>query len=351
MGKKSSKLADQLKARKSALKKTDKPDAKTGETKDTKAERSSSTTSTVASPSEKHQELKRARDKSAPVFVYRTPTKPTPAVNSPPVPDSKAQEVEREKKGAKVAIKEKEKEKEKAKKVDHVEKEKNHEKKVEKKGEKKVEKKVDKKGEKQKEEDAFDSMLEGIVGGDSDSEKSHCSESTLELGKQSEEEEGGGCDEESESEENEDEQESSEMEEEDSAAESSEEEAEAEEVTTKKRRKEEKAPKTEETAEDKKGDKGEAIVEAANRAAEGAARANSVSHKREWDTFSRQCNDRKKFPVGLADYVNTRKTDLFQLWLENNQNLHESKPQLFSKPCWNPCITPNKTLKKRFLYC
>lgn len=251
------------------------------------------------------------------------------------MPENKAQEVEKEKKGAKAAMKEKEKEK----KVDKVEKEKKHEKKVEKKGEKKVEKKLEKKGEKQKEqEDAFDSMLEGIVGGDSDSEKSHCSESTLELGKQSEEEEGGGCDEESESEQNEDEQESSEMEEEESAAESSEEEAEAEEVTTKKRRKEEKAPKTAET-EDKKGDKGKAIAEAANRAAEGAARANSVSHKKEWDTFSRQCNDRKKCPVGLAEYVNTRKTDLFQLWLENNQNLHESKPQLFSKPCWNPCIT------------
>lgn len=77
--------------------------------------------------------------------------------------------------------------------------------------------------------------------------------------------------------------------------------------------------KTEET-------KGGAISIMAKKA---EGKANSMTHKREWATFSRQLEDRKKLPVQLAPYVNTKKLDMFQIWLENNQNLEESHPQLF----------------------
>ena len=323
MGKKSSKLAEQLKARKSALKKPDiKPADKTAEAKP--HDRSSSTTSTAASSTEKQRDMKRAREKSTPVFVYRTPTKTTSAVKSPPVPeshkdkDAKKETKENTDKKSKDVAKATEEKKDKEKKVDK--------KRSKEKGDDKDRKQE--KQEKKEQPDAFDTMLEGIVGMDSDSEKSHCSSTTLELGKTEEEEVGGddGCDdEESESEENaEDEQESSSEMEEDGSTESSAEEAEPE-APKKKVKKEVKGPNENEG----KGSKGQAVLDAAKRAEEGAARANSVSHKKEWDAFSRQCNDRKKFPVALAEYANTRKTDLFQLWLENNQNLHEPKPQLF----------------------
>ena len=236
MGKKSSKLAEQLKARKSALKKPDiKPADKTAEAKP--HDRSSSTTSTAASSTEKQREMKRAREKSTPVFVYRTPTKTTSAVKSPPVPesykdkDAKKETKENTDKKSKDVAKATEEKKDKEKKVDK--------KRSKEKGDDKDRKQE--KQEKKEQPDAFDTMLEGIVGMDSDSEKSHCSSTTLELGKTEEEEVGGddGCDdEESESEENaEDEQESSSEMEEDGSTESSAEEAEPEAPKKKWRRK------------------------------------------------------------------------------------------------------------------
>ena len=48
------------------------------------------------------------------------------------------------------------------------------------------------------------------------------------------------------------------------------------------------------------------------------ANANSVSHKPEWDRFSRQCIDRKKFPCSLASHYLRDKTDLFREWLQQS---------------------------------
>lgn len=41
-----------------------------------------------------------------------------------------------------------------------------------------------------------------------------------------------------------------------------------------------------------------------------------VTHKKEWDKFSRLCQDRKTFPVSLSGYLDRKKVDLFNMWLE-----------------------------------
>lgn len=48
-----------------------------------------------------------------------------------------------------------------------------------------------------------------------------------------------------------------------------------------------------------------------------------VSHKKEWDTFSRMLQDRKKFPIALSSYVQKSKLDMFNLWLEHGQSMEE----------------------------
>lgn len=40
------------------------------------------------------------------------------------------------------------------------------------------------------------------------------------------------------------------------------------------------------------------------------------SHKAQWDKFSRQCLDRKQFPIALASHVLKNKNDVFVAWLE-----------------------------------
>ena len=163
--------------------------------------------------------------------ISRTPTKTTSAVKSPPVPESyKDKDVKKE---TKENTEKKNKDVAKA-----TEEKKDKEKKGDKKRSKEKADEKDKKPEKKEQPDSFDTMLEGISGMDSDSEKSHCSSTTLELGKP--EEVGGddGCDdEESGSEEHAEEQESSSEMEEDGPTESSEEEAEPEAPKKKRRRK------------------------------------------------------------------------------------------------------------------
>lgn len=44
------------------------------------------------------------------------------------------------------------------------------------------------------------------------------------------------------------------------------------------------------------------------------------THKNAWDKFCRQCLDRKKFPVSLANHYIRDKTDLFRTWLESSQD-------------------------------
>ncbi|CAE7408965.1 unnamed protein product [Symbiodinium microadriaticum] len=53
-----------------------------------------------------------------------------------------------------------------------------------------------------------------------------------------------------------------------------------------------------------------------------AARA---THKREWDTFTRQCQNRKLFPIELADYYEKSKTDMFNLVKVNVERMREKK--------------------------
>ena len=48
-----------------------------------------------------------------------------------------------------------------------------------------------------------------------------------------------------------------------------------------------------------------------------------ATNKREWDSFSRACQDRKKFPVALAEHLQKDKTDLFNLWLTNGKDLNK----------------------------
>ncbi len=47
------------------------------------------------------------------------------------------------------------------------------------------------------------------------------------------------------------------------------------------------------------------------------------THKKEWDVFSRQLKNKKKMPGSLAEHVQKNKVDLFNLWLEKGQDLHE----------------------------
>ena len=44
--------------------------------------------------------------------------------------------------------------------------------------------------------------------------------------------------------------------------------------------------------------------------------SSGTTNKKEWDMFSRQCLDRKKFPASLAQHVLKNKTDVFNEWLE-----------------------------------
>ena len=56
------------------------------------------------------------------------------------------------------------------------------------------------------------------------------------------------------------------------------------------------------------------------------AKANSRTHKAEWDKFSRQCIDRKKFPCTLAAHYLRDKTDLFRQWLQQSGDWSKHLP-------------------------
>ena len=57
-----------------------------------------------------------------------------------------------------------------------------------------------------------------------------------------------------------------------------------------------------------------------------------ATHKQMYDKFCRQCCDRKKFPVSLAQHCIRDKLDLFRTWLEMhgdwNKNLGFAKGTL-----------------------
>ncbi len=47
----------------------------------------------------------------------------------------------------------------------------------------------------------------------------------------------------------------------------------------------------------------------------------STSKPGEWAVFTRECANRKKFPVVLAPALKRDKNDVFTLWLDNEKNL------------------------------
>lgn len=51
--------------------------------------------------------------------------------------------------------------------------------------------------------------------------------------------------------------------------------------------------------------------------------ANSTTHKKEWDTFSRLCANRAKFPTELSQHLRKSKLDLFNVWLQSGKQLDE----------------------------
>ena len=60
-----------------------------------------------------------------------------------------------------------------------------------------------------------------------------------------------------------------------------------------------------------------------------------VTHHKEWNTFNRQCNNRKVFPVQLANHLLKNKQDLFQTWMESGKD-------------WDRVVlTVNRTNKQR----
>eukprot|EP00913_Durusdinium_trenchii_P023260 g21838.t1 len=67
-----------------------------------------------------------------------------------------------------------------------------------------------------------------------------------------------------------------------------------------------------------------ALVPIAQHTAETAvALRNSVTNKREWDTFCRQAKSKGKMPVELSDMFVSQKTELFNLWLDSNYSWKE----------------------------
>ncbi|CAK9085117.1 unnamed protein product, partial [Durusdinium trenchii] len=67
-----------------------------------------------------------------------------------------------------------------------------------------------------------------------------------------------------------------------------------------------------------------ALVPIAQHTAETAvALRNSMTNKREWDTFCRQAKSKGKMPVELSDMFVSQKTELFNLWLDSNYSWKE----------------------------
>lgn len=372
--KKESKLAAQLATRKSALKHS-------ASHQKERAERAPSTASTTASSSEVRKRI--TGKKAEKVFVYRTPDKSTDSIKSPPPPESlttkagnehgkhkkdKAKSKPNNDTVSKKNLKRSDQEDKKSGVDNDKSKGKKDKTKETKETKETNETKVTKETKEAEAEKApdFEAMVKDIMEGGSSDDGSESERSTLVLGgphPSADEAEDSPSDEaasdpdsdddEDEVMEDEEEEEGEDSEDDMSVDTSDDEDAKVAPTSVKeKQQAKEKVPKEKNTQKEKKTSKGngketekndqkekdkskeskntgigQELSEVSKRAA-GHAQANSVTHKKEWDTFSRQLNDRKKLPVQLAEYVNTRKLDLFQIWLENNQNLHESYPQL-----------------------
>lgn len=49
--------------------------------------------------------------------------------------------------------------------------------------------------------------------------------------------------------------------------------------------------------------------------------SSGTSHRAEWAAFTREIKNKAKFPIALSDHLQRDKNDLFNLWLQNGQNL------------------------------
>ncbi|CAK9008792.1 unnamed protein product [Durusdinium trenchii] len=52
---------------------------------------------------------------------------------------------------------------------------------------------------------------------------------------------------------------------------------------------------------------------------------NSTTHKAQWDKFCREALSRSKFPAELSEYYNTKKTELFNIWMDSGMNWSSCK--------------------------
>ena len=149
--------------------------------------------------------------------------------------------------------------------------------------------------------------------------KTDCDDSEEEEGKDEEEEEEKEEDEDTEGEEDEAEEEEGESEDEDEEDEGSS--SDTESSSDEENEEEEEEDK----AGGEKDEKIKGILKTARTAEDLAklvvdGKANSVTHKKQWDTFSRQILDRKKFPASLASHVLKGRTDVFNAWLQCSQD-------------------------------
>ena len=48
----------------------------------------------------------------------------------------------------------------------------------------------------------------------------------------------------------------------------------------------------------------------------------SLTHRKEYMQFCRQCSNRKKVPHELLDELRTNRLDMFQMWMEEDKNVH-----------------------------
>ncbi|CAK9102155.1 Uncharacterized protein SCF082_LOCUS47750 [Durusdinium trenchii] len=113
--------------------------------------------------------------------------------------------------------------------------------------------------------------------------------------------------------------------------------------------------KEDETTGDAKGEASEehALVPVTNQTkCTTLALRNSVTHKREWDTFCRQA--RTKMPFNLSEYFTTAKNDLFNMWVDAGCNWSKCALEVerrqaeknISKRAWK--AVQGKELKKRY---
>jgi len=74
-----------------------------------------------------------------------------------------------------------------------------------------------------------------------------------------------------------------------------------------------------------------------------------VSHKNEWDAFTRICSNRKVFPLSLSNHLKKDKTDLFNSWLACNKDIEQFLDAFY--PFWIFVLgsSPTKTTKNKHL--